>query len=154
MSVDLADTQHRSVDAARLVSLGERVLEAEGYRGEAECSVILVSDERMAEMNRLHLGRQGATDVLALPLEELRPGQVEHPPSDGPPLHLGDVYIAPDYVFRQAQAYGIPGEDEMALMVVHGVLHLLGYDHQDDLDAERMERRERSILREAGIERR
>ena len=67
---------------------------------------------------------------------------------------IGDVVIAPDYVRRQAQDHGTGTEDEMALMVTHGILHLLGYDHQDDEEAEMMEQREREILGRQGRNRR
>jgi probable rRNA maturation factor len=67
---------------------------------------------------------------------------------------LGDVVIAPGYVRRQAGQIGVTFEDEMALMVTHGILHLLGYDHEADEDAERMEERERQLLAKIGRTRR
>ncbi len=61
-------------------------------------------------------------------------------------MNLGDVYICPAYVKRQAEREGVAYETEMALMVVHGILHLLGYDHELDAEAEAMESRERDLL--------
>jgi probable rRNA maturation factor len=72
----------------------------------------------------------------------------------GPPLVIGDVIVAPAYVSRQAAETDVGFDDEMALMVAHGILHLLGYDHIDDGDAELMERREGELLSMVGVERR
>jgi probable rRNA maturation factor len=87
-------------------------------------------------------------------LEELIPGLVPDIDANGPPLSLGDVVIAPSYVQLQADDHDVTFEDEMALMVTHGILHLLGYDHTEDEDAERMEARERQLLALAGRTRR
>jgi probable rRNA maturation factor len=76
------------------------------------------------------------------------------PDPNGPPLMIGDVIVAPAYVGRQAVENEVSFEDEMALMVTHGILHLLGYDHLDDDDAERMERRETELLSMVGKTRR
>ncbi len=108
----------------------------------------------MAHYNERFLNRSGPTDVLAFPLEELRPGRVPSSEVNGPPLNVGDVVIAPEYVRRQARDMGVAVEDELALMVVHGMLHLLGYDHQDDKGAAAMERRERELLAVVGRQRR
>jgi probable rRNA maturation factor len=82
------------------------------------------------------------------------PGVVPDQDSNGPPLIIGDVIVAPGYVGRQAAENDVEFEDEMALMVAHGILHLLGYDHIDDADAELMERREVELLSLVGVTRR
>jgi probable rRNA maturation factor len=87
-------------------------------------------------------------------VESLIPGLVPDLDDHGPPLMAGDVVIAPGYVSRQAERLAVSVEDEMALMVAHGVLHLLGYDHENEHDAELMERRERELLAKTGRERR
>lgn len=154
MSVFLADEQSETLDLAELRSLAEMTLAEEGYPAETQVTVLLVDDDEMTGYNRRFLHREGPTDVLAFPVEQLLPGIVpEHDPS-GPPLMIGDVIISPSYVRRQADEHGVPFAAEMALMVVHGILHLLGYDHSDDGDAERMERRERDLLTRVGLERR
>ena len=71
----------------------------------------------------------------------------------GPPVNLGDVVIAPAYVTRSAEERGVDVENELGLMVVHGILHLLGWDHQDDSQAEDMERREAELLKRVGLRR-
>lgn len=147
MTVLVSDEHPSSgVDPEHLRSLAEAVLLAEGFPPEAELSITLVDDEEMSAWNASALGKSGPTDVLSFPVEALRPGEVPASVADGPPILIGDVMIAPDFVRRQADQHGIGADDEIALMVAHGILHLLGYDHQEDVDAELMEKRERDIL--------
>jgi probable rRNA maturation factor len=154
VSVFLADEQGVPVDLDRLRRLAELVLAEEGYPTETELTVLLVSEDEMAAYNERFLERSGPTDVLAFPVEELMPGVVPDQDSNGPPLIIGDVIVAPGYVGRQAEENDVEFEDEMALMVAHGILHLLGYDHIDDADAEMMERREVELLGLVGVTRR
>ena len=155
MTVLVSDEHPSSgVDPEHLRSLAEAVLSAEGFPPEAEVSITLVDDDEMATWNSRALGQSGPTDVLSFPVEDFRPGNVPAFVPEGPPLLVGDVVIAPDYIRRQAGELGLAVDDEMALMVAHGILHLLGYDHQDDADAELMEDRERVILASQGRTRR
>lgn len=154
MSVFLANEQSERVELTELRGLAETILRDEGYPETAEVTILLVSDDEMAGYNERFLDRDGPTDVLAFPLEELIPGVVPDVNPHGPPLVLGDVLIAPSYVRRNAAEIGVGYEDEIALMVTHGVLHLLGYDHESDEDAQRMEDRERHLLSLVGRERR
>lgn len=154
MNVFVADEQPDPVDVAAVRSLAACALEEENCPPECEVSVILVGEEEMAGYNRRFLDRAGPTDVISLPIEELVPGRPPGPAPDGPPPMLGDVILAPSYIRRQAAELGNEFDDELALMVVHGVLHLLGYDHADDDQADRMEDRERAILEAAGRKRR
>ncbi len=154
MSVFVADEQTDAVGLSDLHSLAEMILRDEGYPDDAEVTLLFVDESEMASYNHRFLDRHGATDVLAFPVEELVPGVVPDHDPHGPPLILGDVVIAPAYVRRQAVDYDVTYEDEMSLMVTHGILHLLGYDHIDDDDAERMEERERQLLARVGRTRR
>ncbi len=155
MTVLVSDEHPSSgVDPEHLRSLAEAVLSAEGFPPEAEVSITLVDDDEMASWNSRALGQCGPTDVLSFPVEDFRPGSVPAFVPEGPPLLVGDIVIAPDYIRRQAGELGLRTDDEMALMVAHGILHLLGYDHQDDADAELMEDRERVILASQGRTRR
>lgn len=154
MSVFLADEQTEQVGVDDLHSLAGLVLREEGYPEDAEVTLLFISEGEMASYNERFLDREGPTDVLAFPVEDMLPGVVPETDPQGPPLMLGDVVIAPAYVRRQASKYGVSYEDEMALMVTHGILHLLGYDHIDDTDAERMENRERELLALVGRTRR
>jgi probable rRNA maturation factor len=152
MIVEVEDRQTLAVDRAALTALARTVLREEGLPERAEVTIHLVADEEMAGRNLASLGRGGPTDVLSFPLQP--PAPEGGFPAGGPPLLLGDVLIAPAYVERQASSLGVAFEDEVALMLVHGLLHLLGYDHQDDREAERMEGRERELLALAGVEHR
>lgn len=154
MSVFLADEQTEPVSLDDLHRLAEVIMGEEGYPEDAEVTLLFVDEKEMAAYNHRFLERDGATDVLAFPVESLVPGVAPDIDPVGPPLMLGDVVISPAYVRRQAEDLGVSFEQEIALMVTHGILHLLGYDHQDDDEAERMERRERQLLSLVGKTRR
>lgn len=154
MNVFVADEQDEQVDVTGVRSLAALVLEKENCPSDSEVSVILVGEEEMAGYNQRFLDRAGPTDVISLPLDELVPGRPPGAVPNGPPPLLGDVILSPSYIRRRAQELEVDFDDEFALMVVHGVLHLLGYDHAEDGDADRMEERERTILEAAGRKRR
>ncbi len=159
VEIFVADEQtDRPVDTLRWVRLAREVLEAEGVRGDAELSMLFVDEAAMAELHKRFLGKEGPTDVLSFPIDDdivelgaravdsLGPGPVsEIEPTDAPTL-LGDVVVCPAVARRNAPGHAGSYEDEMALLVVHGILHLLGMDHEDDREAEAMERRERELL--------
>lgn len=151
MNVLVTDEQSEPVDRDHLQDLAARVLAAERCPDGASVAVTLVTDEVIAGYNREFMGREGPTDVLAFPIEDLIAGRPPAADPDGPPLLLGDVVIAPGQVRAQAAEQGVDFDTELSLMVVHGILHLLGYDHVEDGEAERMEDRERSILAEVGM---
>lgn len=120
-----------------MAGLAQRVLEAAG-EPDAELSLELVGDGRMRRLNRHYRRRDTPTDVLAFPMRE----------AAGPrsPL-LGDVVISLHTAERQAAEVGRRLDDELAALLIHGVLHLLGYDHErSDREAARMRRRERAVL--------
>ena len=152
MNVEFGDEQDEPASIDELAGLAETVLKAEGLTDDTAVSITLVDEATIARLNEAHLGRSGPTDVLAFPIEDAGPGAPPRRPSDGPPIQLGDVFVAPSVV--RANAGGNEYEDEMALMVVHGLLHLLGWDHVADDDAEAMEQRERELLDLIGRERR
>ncbi len=154
MSIFLADEQSLDVDVEELRDLAVLVLSEEGYPESTEVAILLVSESEMAGYNKRFLDREGPTDVLAFPVETLLPGIVPDLDPHGPPLIAGDVIISPAYVAQQARANGVTSSDEMALMVTHGMLHLLGYDHATDEEAEHMEQRERELLAKVGRTRR
>jgi rRNA maturation RNase YbeY len=124
-----------------LLRTAESILAAVG-ESQSELSVELVGDARMRRLNRLYRRKDRTTDVLAFPMRE----------SDNPcPMLLGDVVISVPTAFRQAGEAGRSPNDEIAALLVHGVLHLCGYDHErSDKEAARMHRRERAILKALG----
>ena len=154
MSAFLADEQQEQLDLTGLHSLAELVLREERYPDSTELTVLFVDESEMSSYNARFLDRDEPTDVLAFPVEDLTAGEVPEIDPFGPPLILGDVIIAPTYVGRQAEDMEVSLEDEMALMVTHGILHLIGYDHQTDQEAKLMEGREAEILRLVGRVRR
>lgn len=146
----VADEQTEPVDVPGLRKLIEQALEMESCPTDTEVSLILVGDDEMAGYNERFLERTGPTDVISLPIERLVPGRPPGMLPDGPPPMLGDVILDPAHIRREAAELGRDFDDDVALLVVHGLLHLLGYDHAIDSEAERMEERERRILEAAG----
>lgn len=146
MNVFMSDEQDEPVDAAGLRRLVEVVMEAEGLPEAAEVAVIFVTADQIAEYNARFMDREGPTDVLAFPLEDLVPGRVPEVAANEPPLELGDVFLCPSEIRTRSAEAAIPYEDFLYLLTVHGVLHLLGYDHHDEPSARLMEQREEELL--------
>lgn len=159
IAVFVADEQTaHPVDNIRWVRLAHSVLEAEGVHGDAELSMLFVDEESIADLNKRFLGKDGPTDVLAFPIDEDPPDSGRSPDSGGSgpgylptepadlPLLLGDVVICPAVAHRNAPHHAGTYDDELALLIVHGILHLMGRDHADDEEAEAMEARERELL--------
>ncbi len=160
MPVDVFAADEQSdlaVDVERWAVLVRSVLQAEGVRVDTEVSLLFVDEQTIADLNERFLGRQGPTDVLAFPIDDdpvpagrspdqggTGPGGVSA--EDDVPNLMGDVVICPAVAARNAVEHEATVDDELALLVVHGVLHLLGMDHEVDADAQRMERREQELL--------
>lgn len=107
---------------------------------EAELSILITGDRRMRELNRQWRGRDAPTDVLSFPMEDV-------PPGDGPVI-LGDVVINADATARQADSIGHSFDDETTRLLVHGIVHLLGYDHElGRKEAAQMAAMERKVMR-------
>ena len=151
MDITLADEQDDPLPSLDILALARTALEAEELPASTQVSITLVDPPRMTELNREYMGKEGPTDVLSFPIEDFGGPPVADPA--GPPLLLGDVIICPSVVLANADAAEVAFEDEMALMVVHGILHLLGRDHVEDVEAELMEQREREILAMVGRDR-
>lgn len=152
MNIFLADEQSELVETAPIVAIAERVLIAEQLPDNAELAIVLVGSDEMARYNQRFMERTGPTDVLAFPVDQLVPGQIPTIIANGQPLSLGDIFVCPEVVKDQAAEIGVSLEDEMALIVTHGILHLLGYDHSEPADAAVMTARERELLAKEGIE--
>lgn len=157
VEVFVADEQVEvEVDALRWVRLARLVLEEQGVRGDAELSMLFVDEKSMSDLNERFLGRPGPTDVLAFPMDDelvesgRQPDQggrgpgSQAEPSDAPIL-VGDVVICPKVAERQSKEHHVTVDEEMTLLVIHGVLHLLGFDHESDDEAAVMERREQEL---------
>lgn len=147
--VEVDDEQDdEDVDAARWAALAVQVLEAEGVAGPAEMGLRFVDRGAMAELNQAHLGHEGPTDVLAFPLD----GDDELAGRDAGLRLVGDVVVCPAVARTNAEAGGGRSlHDELALLVVHGVLHLLGHDHALPAEQHRMQSHERRHLAAIGV---
>ena len=150
MNVLFADEQDEPIVTDELLMLAELVLDAEGLDDETGVALVLIDEEQMAELNEAHMGKEGPTDVLSFPIETATPGSPPKRAPGGPPIELGDIFISPSVVRRNAERQDVAFDDELALMVVHGLLHLLGWDHEEERDAIRMESRERDLLARIG----
>ncbi len=129
------------LDEHRLVSLARLAASEEGVDPRAEVTVLLVERTAMASLKEKWLGEPGATDVLAFPMDTEMP--------EDEPFILGDIVICPDVAREQAEnGDAKPVTDEVDLLLVHGFLHLVGYDHVRPQDARSMRHRERKILGE------
>jgi probable rRNA maturation factor len=158
VSVFVSDEQSVvDVDLGRCVRLAQLALVEERVPESAEVALIFVDEDAITDLNRRFLDGAAATDVLAFPIDEdllpggrrpdeggRGPGSPSEP--DEPPLVLGDVVICPTVAARQAPEHLATFEDELALLVVHGILHLLNYDHAEEQEAVAMRRRERELL--------
>jgi probable rRNA maturation factor len=151
------EQQDVAVDVARWVSLARLVVDQERVPGTSELSLLFVDRPTIAELNEKFLGGLGPTDVLAFPMDDdlVVPGRQPDQggrgpgaPAEGsePPTLIGDVVVCPAVAAAQAPEHGSTVEDEIALLVVHGVLHLLNYDHADPRDEAAMKQRERELL--------
>lgn len=144
------------LDVLRWVRLARMVLDEERVPEEAEMSVIFVDEQAMSDLHERFLGESGPTDVLAFPMDDdvapggRQPDQGGRGPgspseASDPPTVIGDVVVCPQVAQRQAGEQRSV-DDEVALLVVHGVLHLLNYDHAEDQESEAMRKRERELL--------
>ncbi len=113
--------------------------------GQVELSVTLIDDAQMEQLHREWMDLPDTTDVMSFPMDELVPGTADAPVDEGV---LGDIVLSPEVARRQAEAAGHAPEDELALLCVHGVLHLLGHDHADPDDRREMFSLQRTLLEE------
>ena len=124
------------------------VLDFEHFDGPAEISVTFVDNNRIHELNKEYRDKDSATDVLSFPLGEN--GEYDIDEDNGCKL-LGDIVISMERAMEQAELYGHSLQREVAYLTVHSMLHLLGYDHIEDDEAEEMEVREDALLRELAV---
>jgi probable rRNA maturation factor len=137
VSIEVANESGITVDEPALAALARYVLDAMRMHPLAELSVLLVDSGTMADLHQRWLGEPGPTDVLAFPMDELRPpppgsDRADRGGEPGPvPGLLGDVVLCPEVATEQARAAQQPMADELEMLCTHGILHLLGYDHAD-----------------------
>jgi probable rRNA maturation factor len=131
-----APNEPPAIDSDRWADLARAVLDAEGAEGELTLTFVDVAE--MTALNGEHMGKVGPTDVLSFPLDD--------EPMPGVPTLLGDVVICPAVAADQFADHAGTFDDELALLVVHGILHVLGHDHDEPDETAVMRRRERELL--------
>ena len=138
-------------DEPRITALIQRLVASElDSRADYGVDIHLVGDEEIRGLNAQHRGIDAATDVLSFPLHSAECGFVNPP---GEPVQLGDVVVSYPRAVQQAEEYGHSVERELAYLVAHGVLHILGYDHEVEADQQRMRQREEEALQPLGFTR-
>jgi probable rRNA maturation factor len=137
VDVFVANEQDRPIDEERLSALTRHTLQTEDVDDDIEISVLLVTPDHIRQLNARFAGADYVTDVLSFPMMD---------EEEDDTVLLGDVVICPDVALKNAASLGHGLEHELDTLVVHGTLHLLGYDHQGKEDKARMEQRLREIL--------
>ena len=132
--IDLNNESGVAVDEQRLVRCARYVLDALRIHPQAEVSILLVDETTMTDYHVRFMGLPGPTDVLSFPMDELTPPRDDEEPPEG---LLGDVVICPEVAQRQAVQAGHEVRLEIGVLLTHGILHLLGYDHAE-ADEERL----------------
>lgn len=155
MTVDMQDeTKTLKEDqeqwVIRLIDHAADVLELDG---KFDCSVTFVDNARIQEINREYRGIDRPTDVISFALEEMAEGEVPIIPEEGEPRVLGDIIVSLDKTAEQAEAYGHSFDRELGFLVVHGLLHLLGYDHATQAQEKEMFGLQEKILSSYGLSR-
>ncbi|GAF65954.1 rRNA maturation RNase YbeY [Alkalihalobacillus trypoxylicola] len=154
MTIDIVDetssltSEHQKL----IVSLLEDAAKAEGLTGELELSLTFVTDEEIKEINHQYRDKNQVTDVISFALNEQGEGE-QAIMTEGLPNVLGDIIIAVPRLEEQAKEYGHSFERELGFLVVHGFLHLLGYDHETEEEEKRMFSKQESILENYGLTR-
>jgi probable rRNA maturation factor len=143
MEVQISNRQkaHRLPPKHRILKKTQAALNALASPDNTELSILITDDDAIAEMNRAYLGRTGPTNVIAFPMQE---GAF----ADLTPGLLGDVVISADTALREARSMGITLEARFTELLIHGILHLFGYDHErSETEAEKMEAKTRELLK-------
>lgn len=130
-------------------------MKKEGFPYPCEASITLTDNESIKELNREHRGIDKATDVLSFPSIEYDNGEPQIQPGDMDPdsgqIFLGDIIISVEKAFEQAQSFAHSVDRELTFLAVHGILHLLGYDHETENEEKLMFSIQENILNEMGL---
>ncbi|WP_298227744.1 rRNA maturation RNase YbeY [Gryllotalpicola sp.] len=143
MSVEVNNESAVEVDEALLQRVVHYALYSLHVSPDAELALVLVDEAAMEQLHVQWMDEPGPTDVLSFPMDELRPGTEESPTPAG---LLGDIVLCPQVAQVQAETAGHALQDELLLLTVHGLLHLLGFDHADPAEEREMFGIQRDIL--------
>ena len=126
MNIEITNLTDSDCEQERLVSVANHAMQQLGLHQECELSISLVDEDEMTALHVRWMDEPGSTDVLSFPMDEVRPNSAK----TGPGM-LGDIILCPDFAARQAAQLGHSLQQELELLTVHGVLHLVGYDHRE-----------------------
>ena len=143
MTTEVINETTTVIDAAEFAALADHVLTAMHVSPAAELNIMFIDPEPMEELHVRWLDLPGPTDVMSFPMDELRPGLPDSPTPAGT---LGDIVLCPQVAAKQALAAGHSAIEEMLLLTVHGILHLLGYDHAEPEEKKEMFDLQRRLL--------
>jgi probable rRNA maturation factor len=147
MSIEVANESGLDVSEDELISVARFVIHKMNVHPAAELSMVLLDSTSMADLHMRWMDLPGPTDVMSFPMDELEPGGRPDTPEPGPAM-LGDIVLCPEFAAEQAAAAGHSLGHELALLTIHGVLHLLGYDHAEPEEEKEMFALQRQLLEE------
>lgn len=147
MSIEVLNESGYDLDVDHLARLARFVMDAMRVYPQAELCIKAVDEPTIAELNEKWMEKQGPTDVLAFPMDELRPGLLDEEPEEGV---LGDLILAPSVAERQGESAGHGLVAEIELLTTHGILHLLGYDHAEPDEHREMFELQAELLQQWG----
>jgi probable rRNA maturation factor len=143
VTIEINNESDVEVDLKTVRSVAEYVIEQLKLHPMVDLGIIFVNEKPMSDLHVQWMDEPGPTDVLSFPMDELRPGVEDGPMPEGV---LGDVVICPQVASLQAQAAGHSTMDEINLLLTHGMLHLLGFDHAEPDEEREMFRLQKSLL--------
>ncbi len=150
MNVSINNTQQHQpdLDLTQLEQVALKILAELQCPDSSELSLSLVDDQEMHKLNLYYRGIDRSTDVLSFALQEAEEPPILHTQElpNSCPVMLGDVILSVDTIQRQAQEFGYSYEEELYFLLIHGILHLVGYDHHSDEETRQMKRAERRLL--------
>lgn len=149
MSIEVLNESGVEVDVDHLAALARFVMDRMRVHPQAELCIKAVDEDTIAQLNEHWMEKEGPTDVLAFPMDELRPGLLDEEPEEGV---LGDLILAPTVAAKQGASAGHGTLAEIELLTTHGILHLLGYDHLEPEDHREMFGLQADLLKEWGSE--
>lgn len=133
MKIEITNLTNENCDQNRIISLAQFAMSRMELHPDCELSISLVAEPEMSALHIQWMDEEGPTDVLSFPMDEIRPKSR----AQGPGM-LGDVILCPDFAAKQALEAGHSLQEELELLTVHGILHLLGFDHRETQEKSEM----------------
>lgn len=143
MSTEVSNESGYRVVEEEFAALARYVLDEMHVHPQAELSILFVTSDVMAELNKRWMDEDDPTDVLSFPMDQMRPGHADDEPEPG---LLGDIVLCPEVAATQARKAGHSTAEELLLLTTHGILHLLGFDHAEPTAEKEMFDLQRRLL--------